>query len=110
VTFTPEIIATGARQNVSNAAANNQALTKVGGNAAVHDVSLAYAKDAFTFVTADLRLPRGLDFAAREVMDGISMRIVSDYDITNDTFPTRIDVLYGFKTIRAEIACRFANN
>ncbi|MEE8289569.1 MAG: P22 phage major capsid protein family protein [Nitrosomonadaceae bacterium] len=110
VTMTPELIATGARQNVTAGAANNDALTKIGGISATHDISLAYAKDAFAFVSADLRMPRGLDFAARQVMDGISMRIVSDYDITNDTFPTRIDVLYGFKTLRASQACRIANN
>ena len=110
LSISPSIVATGARQNVSNGAANNQVLTKVGGSAAAHDISLAYAKDAFAFVTADLRMPRGVDFAAREVMDGISMRIVSDYDITNDKFPTRIDVLYGYKTLRASQACRLANN
>ena len=108
--FEPEIIATGARQNVTNAAADGQAVTKVGGVSATHDISLGYASDAFTFVTADLRMPRGVDFAAREVMDGISMRIISDYDITNDQFPTRIDVLYGFRTIRPQIAVRYANN
>ncbi len=110
IAFEPEIIPTGARQNVSNAAADGQALTKVGGASATHDISLGYAKDAFTFVTADLRMPRGLDFAAREVMDGISMRILTDFDITNDEFPTRIDVLYGFKTTRAQLAVRYANN
>ena len=110
LSFEPEIIPTGARQNVTNSAADGQAITKSGGASATHDISLGYAPDAFTFVTADLRMPRGLDFAAREVMDGISMRIVSDYDITNDTFPTRIDVLYGFRTIRPQIAVRFANN
>jgi len=110
VTFTPEIIASGAKQNVTNGAANNQALTKVGGNAAAYGISLAYARDAFTFVSADLRMPSGVDFAAREVMDNISMRIVSDYDITNDTFPTRIDVLYGYKAIRPQLAVRLANN
>ncbi|MBL4651275.1 MAG: hypothetical protein JKY53_00210 [Flavobacteriales bacterium] len=110
VNFEPEIIVDGAYQNVTAGIANNAILTKVGGASATHDISLGYSKDAFTFVTADLRLPRGLDFAAREVMDGISMRIITDYDITNDIFPTRIDVLYGFKTLRAQTAVRFANN
>ena len=106
VNISPEIVATGARQNVTNAAADGQALTKVGGASATHDISLGYVKDAFAFVTADLRMPRGVDFAAREVMDGISMRIVSDYDITNDDFPTRIDVLFGWVTQYPELACR----
>lgn len=110
LSISPEIIASGAKQNVTNGAANNQALTKVGGASATYDISLGYKPEAFTFVTADLRMPKGMDFAAREVMDGISMRIVSDFDINNDTFPTRIDVLYGFLTTRPELAVRFANN
>lgn len=110
IPVSPEIIATGARQNVNAGAANNLTIDKVGGASATHDISLGYAPDAFTFVTADLRMPRGVDFAAREVMDGLSMRIVSDYDITNDRFPTRIDILYGFRTIRPQLATRFANN
>jgi hypothetical protein len=108
--FEPELVATGARKNVSNAAADGQAITKVGGASVTHDISLGYAPDSFTFVTADLRMPRGLDFAAREVMDGISMRILTDYQIGDDEFPTRIDVLYGFRTIRAQTAVRYANN
>ena len=34
-------------------------------------------------------MPQGVDFAAREVMDGLSMRIVRAYDINNDKFPCR---------------------
>ena len=71
---------------------------------------MGFHRDAFAFATADLVMPQGVDFAAREVMDGISMRIVRDYDINNDNLPTRIDVLYGFKTIRPELACRLGLN
>jgi hypothetical protein len=71
---------------------------------------MAYHKDAFCFATADLVLPDGVDFAARETMDGISMRIIRDYSISADTFITRLDVLYGFKTIRPELACRIHMN
>jgi hypothetical protein len=55
-------------------------------------------------------MPNGVDFAAREVLDGISMRVVRDYSISADTFPTRIDVLYGYKTVRPELACRIQMN
>jgi hypothetical protein len=34
------------------------------------------------------------------------MRIVQDYDIVNDTMPLRIDILYGYKTLRPEFATR----
>ena len=71
-----------------------------------YPISLAYHQDAFTFATADLELPQGVDFAAREFYDGISMRIVRAYDVTNDQFPCRIDVLGGWATLRPEMACR----
>jgi hypothetical protein len=71
-----------------------------------YPMSLAYHQDAFTLATADLELPQGVDFAAREMYDGISMRIVRAFDILNDQFPCRIDVLGGWATLRPELACR----
>lgn len=108
--ISPAVVATGARQNVSNTIADNSAITKVGGASAVYRPSLAFHKDAFTFATADLVLPKGVDMAARKVMDGISMRMVRQYDINNDRFPVRFDVLYGYRTIRPELACRILSN
>jgi hypothetical protein len=32
--------------------------------------------------------------------------LVRDYDINNDMFPTRIECLYGFKTLRPDFATR----
>jgi len=71
---------------------------------------MAYHKNAFTFATADLVMPRGVDMASRKSMDGISIRIVRDYDINNDKFPCRIDVLYGYAATRPQLACRIANS
>jgi hypothetical protein len=75
-----------------------------------HRTNLLYHKNAFTFATADLVMPNGVDFSAREVLDGISMRVVRQYDITNDVIPCRIDVLYGYKTIRPEWAAKIMCN
>jgi hypothetical protein len=69
-------------------------------------LNLAYHHDAFTLATADLEMPKGVDFAARETYDGISMLIVRAYDINNAQFPCRIDVLGGWATLRPELACR----
>ena len=71
--------------------------------------SLLFHPDAFAFATADLVMPSGVDFARREVLDGVSMRVVRQYDINRDRFPTRIDVLYAYKTLRPQLACRLAN-
>ena len=108
VSFAPAIYTSGGRQNVVAAGlANGSAIVKVGAAASeTLTPSMVYHRDAFTFATADLVLPKGVDFAAREVMDGISMRTVRQYTISNDSYPCRIDVLYGYKTIRPELACR----
>jgi hypothetical protein len=107
LSISPALVASGATQNASSTIADNSAVTKIGAGASeLLTNSLAFHKDAFTFATADLVMPKGVDFAAREVMDGISMRIVRDYDVTNDKMLCRVDVLYGYKTIRPEIACR----
>jgi hypothetical protein len=82
------------------------ALTFLGGSATAYPQNLIYHKDAITFATADLLLPQGVDMASRQVHNGISMRIVRQYDINNDRLPCRIDVLYGFSTIRPQMACR----
>lgn len=109
--ISPSIITSGATQNVSAVPTTAGAVTKLGGAASsVHDVSMLYHPDAFTFATADLEMPGGVDFSARQSLDGISMRIVRAYDINDDTFPCRLDVLSGFLTTRPELAVRLANN
>jgi len=108
--ISPAIVTSGARQNVSAAPADNAAITKIGSASGVYRPSLAFHKNAFAFATADLVVPSGVDFAKREVMDGISMRIIRQYDINNDKFPCRLDVLYGYKTLRAQLAARILSN
>jgi hypothetical protein len=109
--FSPAIYTSTGRQNVtSGGLLNGAAITKVGGASAIYRPSLAYHENAFTFATADLVQPKGVDFAAREVMDGISMSMVRQFQISDRSFPCRIDVLYGFKTIRPQLACRILSN
>jgi hypothetical protein len=81
-------------------------VTMFGTSATQYPQNLVYHKDAITFATADLLLPQGVDMASRAVHNGISLRVVRQYDINNDRLPCRIDVLYGFSTIRPQMACR----
>lgn len=107
---TPTPITSGPLQNcVIVAAGASQAVSIVGTASTNYGQSLVYHKDAFAFATADLVMPSGVDFAKREVLDGVSMRIVRQYDINNDMFPCRLDILYGYKTLRASQACKLAN-
>lgn len=96
------------RQNITAVPADNAAVTVLGAASTAYERSIAFHKNAFTFATADLVLPKGTDFAAREVYDGISLRLIRDYDFVNDQIRTRCDVLYGYKTLRRELACRVA--
>jgi hypothetical protein len=82
------------------------AVTMVGSAATSYPQNLVYHKDAITFATADLLLPQGVDMAARAVHNGISLRVVRQYDINNDRLPCRIDVLYGYSAMRPQMAAR----
>lgn len=110
--LSPPIITSGPLQTVSAGPAGGAPITVLGqvtaGAAASYQTGLAFHRDAFTLVTADLPVPKGTDMASRisDKQLGISLRMVRDYDITTDQFPTRIDVLYGWAVLRPELACR----
>jgi hypothetical protein len=82
------------------------AVTFLGAASTQYPQNLVYHKDAIAFATADLLMPQGVDMASRQVHNGISMRVVRQYDINNDRMPCRIDVLYGYSVIRPQMAVR----
>jgi len=82
------------------------AVTFLGGASTQYPQNLVYHKDAIAFATADLLMPQGVDMASRQVHNGVSMRVVRQYDINNDRMPCRIDVLYGYSVIRPQMAVR----
>jgi hypothetical protein len=86
--------------------ASGAVTTFVGAASSQYPQNLIYHKDAITFATADLLMPQGVDMASRQVHNGISMRIVRQYDINNDRLPCRIDVLYGYSVIRPQMGVR----
>jgi len=81
-------------------------VTMLGSASTQYAQNLSYHKDAITLATADLLLPQGVDMASRQTHNGISMRIVRQYDINNDRMPCRVDVLYGYAAIRPSMATR----
>lgn len=106
VTVKPGIMTgTGnAFQNAILTAANTSGLTVTNWGAASTQVgqSLFFHKDAFVFATADLEdVSKYGSWGARANVDGISMRIGKQWDIANDRFPCRIDVLWGFAGLYA---------
>jgi hypothetical protein len=106
VTVAPMYSAGQALATMLSLPAITKAIVFIGAASSQYPQNLVYHKDAITFATADLLMPQGVDMASRQVHNGISMRIVRQYDINNDRMPCRIDVLYGFSTIRPQMAVR----
>jgi hypothetical protein len=114
MTISPTIYLTGAKQNVCSATSaqlattdfNSKTLTAVGSASTSYVQSLAYHKEAFQFVTADLPLMDDAAKCVRRTQDGLSMRVWQASDIRNDELLMRIDILYGFAALRPEWACR----
>jgi hypothetical protein len=87
---------------------DNMTVTRIGNVSTAYGQNLAFHKDAFVFATADLVDVSNLGaWGSRQVMDGISMRLVKQYDISTDAVPARFDILYGFAGLYAqELAVR----
>lgn len=107
VVISPAIIAGGAYQNVTARPADNAAITVLTGAAnSQNGQNMLFHKDAFTLVTVDMDLPRGMDMAERMVSDGVSLRFVRGFDITNNKRLCRFDILAGYAALRPEWAAR----
>ena len=109
LTFTPPIVTSGPYQNVTGPMVVATTVTWVTGTTIAQISSpqnIAFTRDAFGLVMVPMEIPQGVDFAARETYRNISMRAIRAYDINNDVFPTRIDILYGDTVYYDELATR----
>ena len=116
IPISPSIITSGQLQTVSASPADNAVVTVLGATSAtagtlattVTPQSLLYHPDAFALVMADLHKPTsGVETTTvRSKELGISIRMVQQYQIGSDQEPCRMDILYGWATLRAPLACR----
>ena len=115
--ISPQIFLTGPKQNVclsaGTAAAttdfDGKALTFYGTASVSYRQNLMYHQDFATFVTADLPLMDDAAKCVRRTQDGLSIRVWQGSDIRNDELLMRLDILYGWKVLRPEWACRISN-
>lgn len=97
-------------QTVTASPANAATMALVNVASEVYRKNFTFAPEAVTLATADLEMPSaGVIEAAREAFDGVSMRMISAYDIRTDQWITRLDVLYGYLWVRPEWACIVAD-
>ena len=106
LTFSPAYISSGAKQNINTLPTNSSAITFFGTASTSYKNALAYHKDFCAFVTADLPLMADAAECVVRERDGISVRVWKGSDIRNDELLMRVDVLYGYKVLRPEWACR----
>lgn len=114
--ISPSIITSGQLQTVTASPADNAVVTVLGTTnpaggtlaATVSSQSLVYHPDAFALVMSDLHRPTSGAEATvvRSKELGISIRMVQQYQIGTDSEPTRLDILYGWATLRPTLACR----
>jgi hypothetical protein len=111
VTVVPAVITGGQFQNVSVTTTGSQTVTPFNNTGVTSPQNILLHKNAFTMACADLELPEGVHFAGRasDKELGLSLRVVRQYTINNDSIPTRIDVLYGWAPLYPELACRIAS-
>jgi hypothetical protein len=99
----------GGLQNVSALPGSGAAVVFLTGKttaATPFQNSLTYCKEAFRFASVPLILPGGMDKAAQETVDGLTIRVLADHDIKTDQYILRIDFLGGFVSVRPEWAVR----
>lgn len=106
LTISPAIITSGPFQTVSAAPADNAAITVLGTGGTAYPQNLGFHKNAFALVTVPLQMPDGAAFKARESDNGLSVRVIKDYDIDTDEDIIRLDVLYGRKAIYPDLGAR----
>lgn len=100
----PAIVpAPAAFNTVTASPANAAAISLVVPATTQYRQNIAFYPEAFTLASADLVMPTsGVVEAARATFDGVTMRILTAYDVMSDNLVTRMDVLYGYAAIRPE--------
>jgi len=117
ITITPPIIpvsnttppATGSQYATVNAApAAGAAITVKGTASTSYPQNIVLNPDAVTLAVVPLIRPQGAVKVETQTYKGISMRLITGYDITNDLSPWRFDILYGFRATQPNLACRLS--
>lgn len=112
ISISQPIYKSGPRQNFTATGGDipdGADLTFFGSASTTYQQNVAYHRDAFTMVTADLVMPEGVQDSSRQVKDGLSLRYVRQYRIGTDDIPARFDILYGYLCMRPELSCRITS-
>jgi len=97
VQVSPAIITAGQFQNVSVTSTGSQNITAFNNTGVASPQNIMMHRNAFTLAVADLELPDGVHFAGRasDKEIGLSMRVVRQYTINNDSINGANDKMFA---------------
>lgn len=119
MTISPPIITSGAYQTVSAAPAHGANINMKGSSATTYRMNMRFHKNTFCFVPVPMITPESAVVSAT-VTDrtdgeklqgsysgtGLTFSLVKAFNIQDRSESTRIDCVYGLKTIRPELGTR----
>jgi hypothetical protein len=104
ISISPSITTSFPNKTVNSSPVDTTALTFLGAASTTYARSLMFHKDAFTVAFAPLAVLAGTE-GYTAMMNGMSVRVMTGGDFTNDVESTRMDVLYGLAAVRGLHAC-----
>lgn len=93
-------------QNITAFPVDGAAIVPVGAASTGYVQNLAYHKSAFRMVSVPLVTPNGTDMASQKTVEGMTIRVIRDYDVLTDKLIMRLDFLGGICAPRPEWSVR----
>jgi len=106
IPISPSIVTSGAYQTCSASPANDAVITMIGTESTEYPMNLAFHKEAMTLAMRPLEIPSSVVWGSRQSYNGLSVRVIKDFDIDEDKEVVRFDVLYGLLTQNPSFGCR----
>lgn len=106
ISIFPAINPSAPNKTVSASPANSAACSMFGSANTSYRQNMMFHKDAFTAAFAPLPVLASCEGYTASLPSGVSVRVMTFGDGNNDYERTRIDVLYGFQTVRGLHASR----
>lgn len=106
LTISPPIITSGPYQTVDAAPADDAAINVEGTGGTQYPQNMCFHKEAIALAMVEMEIPEGASFSSRASDDGVSIRLIKDYDITNDVQKCRFDIQFATDLVHHNMAVR----
>jgi len=105
-------ISTAAYKNVSKAPSDNASITVIGNASTAYRTNLAFHRDAVALVVPQIEIPESATIKARatDPDSGLSVLITGAYDVNEHSEITRVDVIWGVKSVYPELIHKIYSN